>query len=116
MVYNKELAKDLVKFIKQPLEEFHKEFDNYESFYGNVLLCRIYRYEPENVNSGIIDKDGKPMVAEHKRRVIPIAVLIRKGINSQIEAEEGDLLALTDDLVGVSENPSYLDYLIETNL
>lgn len=114
MEYNKELVVELRKFLKAD-KNISKDYESYSELFGNVVLCRVFRYEPPTVHSPLLGADGKPLINENRRRVIPIAKVIQKGTECNLALKPGDLVAISDDLIGYQDNPAFLQYMIETN-
>lgn len=114
MEYNKDLARELRKFLKSD-KFIQRDYEMYDEFFGNGVLCRVFRYEPEDIITPILGADGKPLVNEKRRRVIPIAKVIKKAKDCDLPVEPGDLVALSDDLIGFQDNPAFLQFMIETN-
>lgn len=112
--YNKDLANELRKFIKAD-DFINKDYKHYETLFGNSVLCRVFRYDPHVVQTGLIGADGKPLVNDRNRRIIPIAKVIKKSTDCALEVNVGDLVVISDDLIGHQDNPAFIDFLVATN-
>lgn len=114
MEYNKELAKELRQFIKADTF-IQKGYEHYETFFGNSVLCRVFRYDPDTQPSGLVDMEGRPIINDKNKRIIPIAKVIKKGIECTLDVNAGDLVVISDDLIGHQDNPAFIDFLVATN-
>lgn len=113
MSYDKKLAAQFKKFIESDF--LNKDYQNYETFFGNVVLVRVYRYEPPDMVSGLVGIDNQPLVNESKRRIITYGKVIAVGDKCDVAIEKGDILAISDNLISIQDNPAFIQYLIETN-
>lgn len=113
-MYDKELVKQLKEFVDAKITA---DYDFYEKFYGDVFLCRVYRYEPPDMYSTpILGVDGKPLVNENKRRIITIAKVLAIGDKNSYEGlQVNDIVAISDSFIGYQTNPEFVQFMIETN-
>jgi len=110
--YDSKLLDSFKNFIK---EDQFQDYEIYDSYFGNVVLTRVYRFEPDDFVSGLVDASGRPSVNDSKRRVITLGKVIAVGDECTMKLEKGDLVALSDNLISIQDNPAFLDYLIQTN-
>lgn len=113
--YDKKLVSKVKEFVNKSVES--TDYSVYNTFFGNVALIRIFRYDPPDLGkSGLVNADGVPLVDESKRRIIPIGKVLAIGDQCDLKGlKVGDVVALSDNIVGFQENPAFLQYLIETN-
>lgn len=114
MNYDKKLTSNLKDFIQSDF--YLRDYNNYETFFGDVVLTRVFRFEPPDLGaSALIGLDGKKIIDESKRRIITYGKVMALGDKCSIDLKVGDLVALSDNLIAIQDNPAFMQYLIETN-
>lgn len=114
MSYDKKLLDSFKKFISSDF--LNRDYENYETFFGNVVLVRVFRHEPPDFITGLVNADGSALANESKRRIATYGKVISVGDKCELEnLQIGDIVALSDNLIGIQDNPAFVDYLIQTN-
>ncbi len=111
--YDSKVLESFRSFVKSDF--LNRDYEIYDTFFGNTVLTRVFRFEPPDIVSGLIGADGKKLVNESKRRVITIGKVIAIGDQCELALEKGDLVAISDNLISIQDNPALIQYLIETN-
>ncbi len=112
--YDSKLLDSFRKFVESDF--LNKDYEIYDTFFGNTVLTRIFRHEPPDMISGLVGTDGRALVNESKRRIVTFGKVIAIGEGCELTTlKPGDIVAVSDNLISIQDNPAFMQYLIETN-
>lgn len=113
---DKKLVREFKKFVDTNFQM--EDYKIYSSYFGDVVLVRVFRFEPPDMySSGLVNAEGVPLINESKRRIVTIGKVLGIGDKCSIadKLKVGDIVALSDNLISIQDNPAFIQYLIETN-